>query len=725
MVAGTFDGRYIYFSPLYNGVTYYSKIMRLDTTKDFQAADSYEVYDAVNTNGLDTSGFTGALFDGRYVYFNPKTSNSTGYHGRVLRYDTRGSFSSPSSWTAYDAGNTGGLTTVGYFGSVGDGKYIYFVPGHDNAANGWHGRVLRYNTTADFNTASSWSSYDAGNTGGLNTKGYEGGIFDGRYIYFVPSLDNTSAYHGRVLRYDTTGDFNTAGSWTAYDATTTDGLNTVGFTGGTFDGRYIYFSPTSAASGNHARSLRYDTTGSFTASTSWSAYDAGNTNGSNNTKGYGGASYDGKYVYYFPYWYATGGYHGRVLRYDTTGAYKSASSWSSFDAGSTDGLETKGYLGGISDGRYIYTVPLTNNSGIHGNILRMKIYSGGLEPTISNKIGQSSEFYIDSGSRIGIGTILPGSKLTVASATAGNVIAVRNTADSTDTFVVTDTGTTFVGGKDANGDGSELEVYDSVAGGEARVRVRSTSNGLATLELLEAGVAGGYTAANTYGFRLQYNGLGATNTFTLSESHNGAVHDYLKIYKTGNYISIEGNTLQGNTTAGGNLNLSSTTNATKGKIMLGTASAYDEANVRLGVGVTAPTAVMHLKAGTAAASTAPIKLTTGTLMATPEIGAVEYDGTSAYITLGDAVRREIMVGHTGTTASIGGGALAAGACASANTTVTGAATTMTVTTSPNTYPGDGHVWQSYVSAADTVTTKVCAIVAGTPTAGTYNIRVIK
>lgn len=147
--------------------------------------------------------------------------------------------------------------------------------------------------------------------------------------------------------------------------------------------------------------------------------------------------------------------------------------------------------------------------------------------------------------------------------------------------------------------------------------------------------------------------------------------------------------------------------------------------VNVGIGTTTPSATLHLRAGTAAASTAPIKLTAGTLMATPEIGAVEYDGTNAYITLGDAVRREILVGHSGTTASIGGGALGAGACASANTTVTGAATTMPVATSPNTYPGDGFVWQSYVSAADTVTTKVCALVAGTPTASTYNVRVIK
>jgi hypothetical protein len=79
----------------------------------------------------------------------------------------------------------------------------------------------------------------------------------------------------------------------------------------------------------------------------------------------------------------------------------------------------------------------------------------------------------------------------------------------------------------------------------------------------------------------------------------------------------------------------------------------------------------------------------------------------------------------GTSASIGGSALVAGACASGTATVTGAATTMAVASSPVTYPGDGFDWHSYVAAAGTVTVKVCAIVAGTPAASAYNVRVLE
>lgn len=79
----------------------------------------------------------------------------------------------------------------------------------------------------------------------------------------------------------------------------------------------------------------------------------------------------------------------------------------------------------------------------------------------------------------------------------------------------------------------------------------------------------------------------------------------------------------------------------------------------------------------------------------------------------------------GTSASIGGGLLTAGTCASGTATVTGATTSMTSTLPIGaTYPGDGFEIYSYVSSANTVTVKVCALVALTPTATTYSVAVI-
>lgn len=52
---------------------------------------------------------------------------------------------------------------------------------------------------------------------------------------------------------------------------------------------------------------------------------------------------------------------------------------------------------------------------------------------------------------------------------------------------------------------------------------------------------------------------------------------------------------------------------------------------KVGIGLT-PTATLHLKAGTTAAQTAPLKLTDGSLLTTPEDGAIEYSTDKLYFT---------------------------------------------------------------------------------------------
>ncbi len=63
----------------------------------------------------------------------------------------------------------------------------------------------------------------------------------------------------------------------------------------------------------------------------------------------------------------------------------------------------------------------------------------------------------------------------------------------------------------------------------------------------------------------------------------------------------------------------------------------------VGAGVISPTAILHLKAGTAAANTSPMKFTPGTLLASPETGSLESNISGLfYTTLGD--RRSIVQG---------------------------------------------------------------------------------
>lgn len=53
----------------------------------------------------------------------------------------------------------------------------------------------------------------------------------------------------------------------------------------------------------------------------------------------------------------------------------------------------------------------------------------------------------------------------------------------------------------------------------------------------------------------------------------------------------------------------------------------------VGVNQATPTAYLHLGAGSATAGTAPIKLTSGTVLSTPEAGTIEFDGTDFFLTV--------------------------------------------------------------------------------------------
>lgn len=62
----------------------------------------------------------------------------------------------------------------------------------------------------------------------------------------------------------------------------------------------------------------------------------------------------------------------------------------------------------------------------------------------------------------------------------------------------------------------------------------------------------------------------------------------------------------------------------------------------LGIGQTTPTAILHLKAGTTSASTAPLKITAGgSLMTTPESGAVESTNSHIYWTSSTPTRYQL------------------------------------------------------------------------------------
>ena len=68
---------------------------------------------------------------------------------------------------------------------------------------------------------------------------------------------------------------------------------------------------------------------------------------------------------------------------------------------------------------------------------------------------------------------------------------------------------------------------------------------------------------------------------------------------------------------------------------------------------TQPTAKLHIAAGSASANTAPLKLTSGTLLTTPEVGAIEFNNDNFYATITTGAARKGIVLNDGTALTSG------------------------------------------------------------------------
>ena len=346
-----FDGRYLYLVPNADSTNYVPQgvMVRFDTTAPFTSNTSWSTFDTTTVNA-NADGFAGAAFDGRYVYLVPNFS-SAGRSGLVTRYDTTAGFTAAASWSTFDTTSVN-PSSKSFIGATFDGRFVYFVPYYNGAYNGV---TARYDTTAAFGSAGSWSTFDISSVN-PNANGFVGAAFDGRFVYYVP-LRTATAVDGVVARYDSTLSFVMPEAWSTFDATTVD-TRAKGFEGAVFDGRYLYLVPYDAGTNAYDGVVaRFDTTASFTAIASWSTFDTANVNPA--ARGFDFGAFDGRYVYLAPY-FNNGALDGVVTRYDTTATFGASASWSTFDAASLNPNAT-GFEAAAFDGRYVYFVPSANS----------------------------------------------------------------------------------------------------------------------------------------------------------------------------------------------------------------------------------------------------------------------------------------------------------------------------------------------------------------------------
>ena len=360
-----FDGRYVYFIPMNNG-SFQGQVTRFDTHGAFKNQHCWSYFDTTTLNP-DSKGFINGAFDGRYIYFAPFINGQ--HFGQVTRYDTKKYFTSPDSWNFF---NTTKLNpnSKGFVGAIFDGRYVYFVP-YQLDPKTCHGQVTRYDTHGKFEVETSWDFFDMTNIH-PNYKGYHAALFDGRYIYFIPYISSIEPliYNGNIIQLDTHGNFLSADSWSCFN-TAEIFPKSVGFIGGTFDGQYLYFAPYHNGDSRYGQVVRYNSKNSFNNPRSWDAFDT--TIIHENSRGFFSALYDGRFVYFVPHCRGENLYHGQITRYDTKGSFTSVKSWTIFD---TESLHenNKGFISGTFDGKYIYFAPYETEAGRHsGQVIRFSV----------------------------------------------------------------------------------------------------------------------------------------------------------------------------------------------------------------------------------------------------------------------------------------------------------------------------------------------------------------
>jgi len=180
--------------------------------------------------------------------------------------------------------------------------------------------------------------------------------------------------------------------------------------------------------------------------------------------------------------------------------------------------------------------------------------------------------------------------------------------------------TILSGGNVGIGTASPSAMLDIEAVGWNLLELNSTTND-ATITL-KAGASTGYINKSLSSLQLNSD----TSSAGVSILNNGKVG--IGLTSPGSMLSVSG---------GASFGIYDGTAAPTGGIIV---------SGNVGIGTPAPTAALHLRAGTAAANTAPLKFTSGTNLTAAEDGAMEFDGSNLFITIG-GTRRTIATFASG------------------------------------------------------------------------------
>lgn len=240
----------------------------------------------------------------------------------------------------------------------------------------------------------------------------------------------------------------------------------------------------------------------------------------------------------------------------------------------------------LKSGGYLNTSYTSDN--IHTNNAGHAVIYSTLKPLLYNYIYNKNSFsdisakYDEANVRLGIGTVTPSYELEANKSTNGNVsIIATNTNTSTaaiaQTGCVNDQGDVFL--FRLNGSG-----------------YTTSGNLVARRGLIANTASAGMMIYNTANQPIIFNVSGSGTANEVARFTSTGLQGYSSLSTTWNSVIVgsAANTIAGGASSGGTFTLSSTTHATKGKILFGT-SAYDEVNNRLGIGTATPANALDVR----------------------------------------------------------------------------------------------------------------------------------
>jgi len=282
-LAAVLDGQWLVVAGYADGI--FIRFNTQSPSNDFGFASSWETFDAKglasNSLGYDTA--VPIANDGGIAYTNA---------GRLSALKHTGNDVFDGGWQAapFDAGaeSTFGCSATREGACVG--TQLYLGP----AANGTTACLARWDETKPFNEQTSWESFDI-NKLGEDFAQVHGTITTDRHLYFTQYNTKDAAAPVKLIRRPLNGALDAG--WES-QATNIKNPLTRGFIGGVFDGRFLYLSPYPVGTQNVIYT-RYDTTIALADPAAWDVV-AGAALGIPANRSWG-AVFDGQYVYYTSY----------------------------------------------------------------------------------------------------------------------------------------------------------------------------------------------------------------------------------------------------------------------------------------------------------------------------------------------------------------------------------------------------------------------------------------